>query len=178
MALNSNPLMLGVAPKERRLCAVLIARAEENFITPVEPRPCHFLLKTAGFSELWSYHKYYINTWRGEPGRCRNERHLLHRKIGGGGSGPGPGFLMSLGPGVTEQASEGESRVELMSHWLKPSLGVGTPRRFLGTALFWSPVTVLCPAVHPTLGIKCDADLRGLNDWGAESEVLSHLNRS
>lgn len=36
MALNSDPLMLGVAPKERRLCAVLIAGAEENFMAPVE----------------------------------------------------------------------------------------------------------------------------------------------
>lgn len=36
MALNSDPLMLGVAPKERRLCAVLIAGAEEDFMAPVE----------------------------------------------------------------------------------------------------------------------------------------------
>lgn len=33
------------------------------------------------------------------------------------------------GPWVTE-ASEGESRVELMSHWLKPSLGEGSQGDF------------------------------------------------
>lgn len=44
-------------------------------------------------------------------------------------------------------------------------------------ALSWSPVTIPCPAAQPTLGLKCDTDLRGSGDWGAESELLLCLNR-
>lgn len=57
MALNSHPLMLGVAPEERRLCAVLIARAEETFHHSWKIRPYRFLLKTAGLSLLRSCHE-------------------------------------------------------------------------------------------------------------------------
>lgn len=87
MALNSHPLMLGVAPEERRLCAVLIARAEETFHHFWRIRPYRSLLKTAGLSLLRSCLSYRLVPDGGSRGDAESRVRLCW---GGGMTAPGP----------------------------------------------------------------------------------------
>lgn len=87
MALNSHPLMLGVAPEERRLCAVLIARAEETFHHFWRIRPYRSLLKTAGLSLLRSCLSYRLVPDGGSRGDAESGLRLCW---GGGMTAPGP----------------------------------------------------------------------------------------
>lgn len=109
--------MLGVAPEERRLSAVVIARAEETFHHSWRIRPYRSLLKTLGFhhSEATMRNRLVPDGGR-ERGRCRGRETTATGGRGATGCG------RALGPWtrITACAAGGPRRPRLCGCSLTP----------------------------------------------------------